>query len=546
MIKQQTGRPALDFESIIIGAGFGGIRALHEMRTLGKTARLFDGGSDVGGTWYWNRYPGARTDSEAWAYCYSFSKELQDDWDWAERMPTWAQVQGYLSHVVDRFDLRRDIQFGTMVASCIYDEANNQWVVATAGGETLRCHYLISAVGWFAVAVQPPFDMSAFKGEWHMSSRWPKEEIDFTGKRVGIVGSGSSAVQILPILAKRAGQVTLFQRTPNYVLPGRNHPLDDNDRQSIKTNYDAIWAQVRKQVFAFPMESSTLTYDDVDDEQRRQIFEYGWEQGGFRFLFETFADILVDERTNAAAAEFVRHKIRAIVKDPETAELMCPKYPIALKRPPLGNFFYESFNRDNVRLIDISQHPLSAATEKGLVTNGVEYEFDIIIFAIGFDAVTGPLTHMDVRGRGGELIRDKWKNGPETHLGIVMDGFPNMFMITGPQTPFSNVPPVVDASVKWISHVIQKAESEGMDMIEVKRQAVEDWGKLMYDLLDQTLLGQATELGSWFMGANIPGKAHAPLHYFGGAAGYFEELDNSLNADFGELDFAVSLRTWAA
>lgn len=531
--------PALDYDAIIVGAGFGGLRALHEMRKLGKSARLLDAGSDVGGTWYWNRYPGARTDSEAWAYCYSFSKELQDDWDWPERMPTWDQVQGYLSHVADRFDMRKDIEFGAQVVSCIYDESANQWVIATAAGRSIRCRYFVSAVGWFAVAVEPPFDMGAFKGDWYMSSKWPKEKVDFRGKRVGIVGSGSTAVQMLPAIAKQAAQVTLFQRTPNYVLPGRNHPLDDDDRNAIKANYDSIWKQVRNQVFAFPMESSALTFDDVDDEKRERIFEYGWEQGGFRFLFETFADILTDKRTNAAAADFVRRKIKSIVKDPETAELLCPNYPIALKRPPLGNFYYESFNLANVSLADISKAPLVAATDKGLRTTTQEYDLDVIIFAIGFDAVTGPLTKLEVRGRDGELVRDKWGAGPRTHLGIVMDGFPNMFIITGPQSPFANVPPVVDVAVDWIGRAMSKADAIDADVIEAKPEAVESWVKLMQDLLDGTLLGQATELKSWFMGANIPGKAHAPLHYFGGASGYFDEVDNSLSNEF-ENDLTFS------
>jgi len=542
-IKQDAGQPAIDYDVIIVGAGFGGVRALYEMKQLGKSVRLFDAGSEAGGTWYWNRYPGARTDSEAWGYCFSFSKELMDDWDWPERMPTWDQVQAYIAHVVDRFELASDMQFNTMIESCIFDESANQWVITTQDGQSYRCNHFISAVGWFAVAVEPPFDMSKFGGEWYMSSKWPKDPVDFRGKRVGIVGSGSSAVQILPIVAKQAASVTMFQRTPNYVLPGRNHPLDDNDRESIKANYDDIWKQVRQQVFAFPMESSTLTYDDVDDEQRQRIFEYGWEQGGFRFLFETFADILTDERTNSAAAEFARNKIRSIVRDPATAELMCPKYPIALKRPPLGNFFYESFNRDNVHLVDVSKHPLVSATETGLKTDVAEYEFDIIIFAIGFDAVTGPLTKLEVRGRGGELVRDKWDAGPRTHLGIVMDGFPNMYIITGPQSPFSNVPPVIDAAVDWISQAMQKADAQGADTVEVKPGPVEDWVNLMTELLDQTLLGQATELGSWFMGANIPGKAHAPLHYFGGAAGYFDELQKSLDSNFSELTFSGSQET---
>ena len=536
-------RPAIDYDAIIIGAGFGGLRALQEMRSRGKSVRLIDAGSDVGGTWYWNRYPGARTDSEAWAYCYSFSKELQDEWDWPERMPSWDQVQGYLAYVADKFEMRRDIQFNTNVQSCIYDEAYNQWVVTDAAGNSLRSTYLISAVGWFAVAVQPPFDMSAFKGECYMSSKWPKEAVEFAGKRVGIVGSGSTAVQILPVVAKAAAHVTMFQRTPNYVLPGRNHALDDTDRKSIKANYDKIWEQVRNQPFAFPMETSTVVFDDVDDADRERIFEYGWEQGGFRFIFETFADLLTDKRSNAAAAEFVRRKIRAIVKDPATTELLCPKYPIALKRPPLGNFFYESFNRDNVRLVDISEHLLVGATGTGLKTDIEEFDFDIIIFAIGFDAVTGPLTHMEVRGRGGELVRDKWANGPRTHLGIVMDGFPNMFIITGPQSPFSNVPPVVDVSVDWIGQTIAHAEGCQADVIEARPEAVEAWVKLMQELLDYTLLGQATELKSWFMGANIEGKAHAPLHYFGGATGYFDEISRSLRDEFrDDLSFGATVQ----
>ena len=538
---ESTEQRVVDYDAIIIGAGFGGLRALYEMRKMGKSVRLIDAGTDVGGTWYWNRYPGARTDSEAWAYCYSFSQELQDEWDWPERMPTWDQVQAYLAHVADKFDMRRDIDFSTHVKSCIYDEASNQWVITTSDGVTLRCHYFISAVGWFAVAVDPPFDMTPFKGQWYMSSKWPKEEVDFRGKRVGIVGSGSTAVQILPVVAKQAAHVTLFQRTPNYVLPGRNHPLDAAERGAIKANYDQIWQQVRNQTFAFPMDTSKINFDDVSDEQRERIFEFGWEQGGFRFIFETFGDILTDKRTNAAAADFVRRKIRSIVKNPDIAELLCPKYPIALKRPPLGNFYFESFNRDNVRLVDVSQHPLVASTERGLKTDVEEFDLDIIIFALGFDAVTGPLTHMEVRGRNGELVREKWEAGPRTHLGIVMDGFPNMFIITGPQSPFSNVPPVVDAAVDWIGKVIAHADAIHADVVEARPEAVAAWIRLMQELLDETLLGQATELKSWFMGANIPGKAHAPLHYFGGAPGYFEEIEKSISRNFIEdLEFSSS------
>jgi cation diffusion facilitator CzcD-associated flavoprotein CzcO len=529
----------VDYDAIVVGAGFGGLRALHETRKLGLSTRLIEAGSDVGGTWYWNRYPGARTDSEAWSYCYSFSKELQDDWDWPERMPTWDQVQGYLSHVADRFDMRKDIQFNTRVRSAHFIGGENHWRVTTEEGEQFTATYLITAVGWFSVAFQPPFPgLETFEGQWMMSSRWPKEPVDFTGKRVGIVGSGSTAVQLLPIIAQTAEHVSMFQRTPNYVLPGRNHPLDDWQRKSIKTNYDAIWAQIRKQVFAFPMDSSTHTFDSVPAEDQQRILEYGWEVGGFRFLFQTFADILVDERSNAIAAEFVRNKIRAIVKDPVTAELLVPKYPIALKRPPLGNFFYEAFNLPNVSLVDVSKNAIKEITPKGLSTGVEHHDLDILIFAMGFDAVTGPLTHMDIRGRDDVSIKEKWAAGPQTHLGITVDGFPNMFIITGPQAPFANVPPIVESSVDWISHVLQRMQAEGHDLVEVTPDSVDHWGKLMWELLDATLLGQATKLNSWFMGANIPGKAHAPLHYFGGAEGYFNEIQHSIDSGLEGLVFS--------
>jgi cation diffusion facilitator CzcD-associated flavoprotein CzcO len=538
----------VDIDAIVVGAGFGGLRALHKLRDeLGLSVRLIEAGSDVGGTWYWNRYPGARTDSEAWAYCYSFSKELQDEWDWPERMPTWNQVQEYLAFVADRFDMRKDIAFDTRVASAVFDEASGRWLVTTEDGQRFNATYFVTAVGWFSVAYEPPFKgLESFEGQWIMSSRWPKESVDFTGKRVGIVGSGSTAVQLLPIVAQTAEHVSLFQRTPNYVLPGRNHPLDEWQRQSIKTNYDSIWQQVRRQVFAFPMETSTYGYDDVTEEERLRIFEAGWEAGGFRFLFETFADLLIDERSNAAAAEFVRGKIRSIVKDPKTAELLCPDYPIALKRPPLGNFYFEAFNRDNVSLVDVREHPIAEILPNGISTGVAEYDLDIIVFAMGFDAVTGPLTHMDVRGRGGVSVREKWSEGPRTHLGITIDGFPNMFVITGPQAPFANVPPIVESAVSWIGEVITRMQDQSSDLVEAKPEAVDRWVRLMWELLDATLLGQATELSSWFMGANIPGKAHAPLHYFGGAEGYFNEVQHSIDTNFEGLRFSQLVQSHSA
>jgi len=533
----QGGTPG-DYEAIVVGAGFGGLRMLHALHAMGVKCCLIEAGSDVGGTWYWNRYPGSRTDSEAWAYCYSFSKELMTDWVWPERMPTWEQVQAYLAHVADRFDLRRDIRFNTHIASARFDDATNQWTLLDDSGAQWRCKYFISAMGWFANACEIPVPgRERFKGELYMSAFWPKTPVDFTGKRIGIVGAGSTAVQILPIVAKTAAHVSLFQRTPNYVMPGRNYPLDESDMGGIKANYDAIWQQVRSHVFAFPMTTSTLTYDSVDDAERERIFEAGWETGGFRFLFETFGDILTDQRSNDAAAAFIRRKIHTIVRDQKTADLLCPDYPFALKRPPLGNFYYETFNRPNVSLVDVRNSPITEITETGLRTATQAHDFDMLIFAIGFDAVTGSLTKLDIRGRTGQTIRDKWANGPRTHLGIAIDEFPNLFMITGPQTPFSNVPPVIESSVGWISQAMQHMRRHNLARMEAQPEAVERWAQLMWDYLNATILGGAVNQRSWYMGANIPGKTHAPMNHFGGSAAYFADIDRSLKEGFPGFDF---------
>ena len=522
-----------DFDAIVIGAGFGGLRALHELREQGMSVKVFEAGSDVGGTWYWNRYPGARTDTEAWAYCYSFSKELQDEWVWPERMPSWSHVLAYLQHVAKRFDMRKDIEFNTRIKSAIYNETAGHWTLTTVLGQSFTCTYFVSAAGLLTVAYKPPFPgLESFKGQVLVTSRWPKEPVDFSGKRVAIVGAGSTAVQIMPVVAQTAAHVSLFQRTPNYVLPGRNYPLDDAQRQGIRAHYDEIWKQVRQQVFAFPMDPANRLFDSCSPEERERIFEAGWETGGFRFLFETFDDLTVNEVANEAAAAFIRKKIRAIVKDPKTAELLCPKYAFAVKRPPLGNFYFEAFNRDNVSLVDISQQPIDEITPKGLRVGTEEHEFDIIIFALGFDAVTGALTNMDVRGKGGQSVKENWAAGPRTNLGITMEGFPNMFMLSGPQSPFANIPPVLEGAVTWIGQAIRRVRASGCHSIEPTRAAVDAWTDQMQVLLDATLLGRGADVNAWFMGANIPGKKRSVLFYFGGAGAYFDELEKSVARDF--------------
>jgi cation diffusion facilitator CzcD-associated flavoprotein CzcO len=532
------GAASSDFDAIIVGAGFGGLRALHELRDkLGLSVRVLERGTNVGGTWYWNRYPGARTDSEAWVYCFSFDKDLEQEWDWQERFPQQREVERYMQHVVERRDMAKDIQFNTTVRSAVWDEAANRWTIETEAGECFTCTYFISASGLLHVALEPPFEgLDSFGGEWYMTSRWPKEPVSFEGKRVAVVGTGATAVQVIPEVAKEAEHLTVFQRTPNYVMPSRNHPLEENQRREIKRNYDQIWAQAEQQVFAFPMDpAGRVAADMTSPEQHRQVLEAGWEAGGFRFIFETFDDLLVDQYSNDVASEFFRQKIRAIVKDPETAELLCPTdHPLAGKRPPLGHFYYETYNRKNVSLVSVKENPIARITPKGVqLADGTEYEADIIIFALGFDAVTGALTSMEVHGRDGHTLKERWKDGAYTYLGNCVEGYPNMFMISGPQSPFANIPVVIDKTVEFIGRAVAHARENGDDRIEPTAEASQEWGRHCADLMNATIIIMAGEnVRSWFLGANVEGKAHGVYFYFGGAAAYFGELKNEADGGF--------------
>lgn len=529
---------ATHFEAIVVGAGFGGLRMLHELRQLGISARVLEAGTDVGGTWYWNRYPGARTDSEAWVYCFGFSRALVDEWEWPERMPSQMDVLRYLQFAADRLDMRKDIQFNTRVKSAVFDEPSNQWTLTTESGGQFTCTYFISASGLLSAAYKPPFPgLDSFEGRWAMTAQWPKEGVDFTGKRVGIVGSGSTAVQLLPVAARTAAHVSMFQRTPNYVLPSRNYALDAADKQAIRTNFKKTWAQCQEQVFAFAMDRTGRAAVDYSPAEQQRIFEAGWETGGFRFLFETFDDLLVNAESNFAAAEFIRNKIRAIVKDPAVAEMLCPNYPFAAKRPPLGNFYFEAFNRDNVTLIDVSNDPIEAITPTGVKTRDREFEFDILVFALGFDAVTGALTQMDVHGKDGATIKDKWEAGVQTYLGIGVDNFPNMFMISGPQGPFANIPVVVDNVSSWIGQAISYMRGNGYNRLEAEPSAVEAWGQHVKDIVDMTLFSKGEAVHSWMLGANIPGKAHSVLFYLAGADSYFKEIKQVSDASFPGFSF---------
>ena len=536
------------FDAIVVGAGFSGLRMLHELREQGLSVRVFEAGTDVGGTWYWNRYPGARTDSESWIYAYSFSKELQDEWDWTERFPTQPESLSYLQHVADRFDMRRDISFRTRVTAAHYQEADNTWTVSTegadgtgvdgtgvdgTGGETHTCTYFIPAPGPLSLPYKPDFaGLDDFTGEWVITGDWPKDGLDVAGKRVVCIGTGATAVQLIPIVAKTAAALTVLQRTPNYVLPARNYVLGDDERREIRDNYPAIWDEAREHFFAMSMSPAGRLATQASEEERRKVFEWGWEIGGFRFIFETFDDIITDDEANDYAAEFVRSKIRAVVDDPETAELLCPKdYPLAGKRPPLGHFYYETFNRPNVRLVDVRTHPVTGITADGVRTeDGTVHEADVIIFATGFDAVTGSLTAMDIRGRDGVSLADAWQHGPRTYLGLGVAGFPNMFPVCGPQTSFANLPVVIEGIAAWIGGAIRHLRDNDLATIEATPDAVEGWGTHVQELVDATVLPRGRN--SWFLGANIPGKPNVVLYHFGGAGVYRKECEAVADAGY--------------
>lgn len=521
-------------DAIIIGAGFSGLRMIDEFRKLGLSVKALEAGSDVGGTWYYNRYPGARTDSESWVYILNISQQLKNNWRWKERFPQQSEVLGYLNHVADEFDMRKDIQFNTRVLSAHYDETNNLWNFLTDKGNKLSARYFLSATGVLSIQRELPFTgIERFKGEWYQTSTWPKHKVDFTAKRVAVVGTGATAVQVIPVIAHTASSVTVFQRTPNYVLPARNYPLADERLQEIRTNYDEIWEEARNQVFGMSMTDSRVKMSELHTDARiQQVLDRGWERGGFRFVFETFADITTSQQANDTAAEYIRNKIRAIVHDKEVAELLCPDYPLFAKRPPLGHDYFETFNRPNVKLVDVANNPIQEITESGLRTSTEEHDFDVIIFAIGFDAGTGAIEKMDIRGRSNESLADRWNDRLETYLGITVEDYPNMFMLTGPQSPFANLPVVVDNSANWIGSVISYMQRNGYTRMEPTKEASESWCKLLDDVYHATILPDgAKKAGSWLIGANVPGKPVRSLFWLGGAPMYFqicrEESDNN-------------------
>jgi cation diffusion facilitator CzcD-associated flavoprotein CzcO len=498
-----------DLDAVIIGAGFSGLYMLHRLRNvMGLRARVYETGGGVGGTWYWNRYPGARSDSDSYLYCYSFDPDLLQEWEWSERYPEQHEIRAYLEHVTERYDLAKDIRFDTRVTAATFDEDTGTWTVETDTGERVTARFVITAVGALSAANTPAFEgVESFAGASYHTGRWPHEGVDFTGLRVGVIGTGASAVQAIPLIAREADDLTVFQRTANYIVPANNGPVPPETVAARKADYDNIWQRVRESNFGFELYFLEKGALDVSDEELERELMARWDEGGFGIWLGAYADIFFVDEANAKVRAFLHDRIREKVDDPETAELLIPKgYPFGVKRNPLDSGYFETFNLDHVHLVDVRANPIAAITEQGVrLEDGTEYAFDAIVYATGFDAMTGPMNRIDIRGRGGRLLREKWAEGPRTYLGLTSAGFPNLFTITGPQSPsvLSNMPVSIEQHVEFIGRVIGDMDERGAATVEATPEAEEEWVAHNQELANGTLFPTAD---TWYMGANIPGK----------------------------------------
>ncbi len=517
-----------EFDAVVIGAGFAGLGMLRRLRDdLGLSVQVYEAGSGVGGTWYWNRYPGARCDSESYVYCFSFSKELLQDWNWSGKYPEQPEILSYLNHVADRFDLRRNIRLNTRVTSAKFLEDANYWQIETDRGDRTTSRFLITGIGCISTGNVPDIaGIDSFEGDWYHTGSWPHGKVDFAGKRVAVIGTGSSGVQAIPVIAEQAEHLTVFQRTPQYTIPARHENVDRRFiEEEVKPNYDEIWKKARWSKAGFPADYSERSALDVSVEERRQTYEDLWDRGGTTFLYGTFNDIRTDRRANDTAAEFIRSKIREIVKDPEKREKLLPvDHPFGSKRTLIDTNYFETYNRENVELVDIRHSPIQEITPKGIRTEDEEFEFDIIVFATGFDAMTGTFFKMDIRGRNGLSLREKWAEGPKTYLGLQAAGFPNMFMITGPGSPsvLSNMPVSIEQHIEWIADFIDYLREHGIETAEADPDAETAWVSHVNEVAEPTMFMLAN---SWYLGANIPGKPRVFMPYAGGVGAYREKCN---------------------
>ncbi|MDN5915887.1 MAG: NAD(P)/FAD-dependent oxidoreductase, partial [Pseudonocardia sp.] len=514
-------RTTTDLDAVVVGAGFAGLHMLHRLRGLGLSALVLERAGGVGGTWYWNRYPGARCDSESYYYCYAFSTELEQEWEWTERYPRQPEIKRYLDHVTDRFDLRRDIRFDTAVEAARYDEDTRSWSVTSAAGDTLRCRYLITAVGCLSTANVPDIPgLQTFAGQWSHTGQWPHEGVDVRGARVGVVGTGSTGIQAIPALAADAAHLTVFQRTANYSIPARNGPLSAEESAAYKAGYDEIRAVQAASANGHPFVVSEESALDADPERREALYRQAWDRGGLRFR-ATFRDLLADETANETASEFIRDRIREVVNDAATAEKLVPRdHGFATKRPPIDTDYFETYNQPHVSLVDVKATPIEEIVPAGVRTSEGVHELDHLVFATGFDAMTGPLLSFEITGTGGTSLREAWAAGPRGYLGLGMSGFPNLFTITGPGSPsvLTNMPTSIEQHVDWIADCLTHLREHGMDRIEADPEAEREWGAHVQSAAEATLLPRAAS--SWYLGANVPGKPRVFMPYAGGFARY--------------------------
>ncbi len=517
--------PDRSVDAVVVGAGFAGLYMLYRLRQLGLSAQVFETGTGVGGTWFWNRYPGARCDVESLQYSFSFSEELQQEWEWTERYPAQSEILRYLDHVADRFDLRRDISFDTRVTSAIYDDAAKVWRVETDGGTTITARFCIMATGALSAARQPDIrGLDSFAGKWFHTGRWPHETIDFTGQRVAVIGTGSSGIQTIPVVAKQAAHLTVFQRTPNFSIPAWNGKLDAAHQEAWKADYAAHRVSARDTRSGILYEYSQRAAFDVTAEEREAEFERRWARGGANFV-HSFNDIFVDRAANDVAAEYVRQRIRALVTDPMVAARLSPTdHAIGTKRICVDTDYFQTYNRDNVTLVDVRATPIVEVTPSGIRTTEAEYALDSIIFATGYDAVTGALGRIDIRGRDGIALKEQWATGPRSYLGVAVAGFPNLFVITGPGSPsvLTNVVVAIEQHVAWTADCLAEIARRGAATIEATPDAQEQWVAHVNEVADRTLFPSTN---SWYMGANIPGKSRVFLPYVGGFGNYSRICD---------------------
>jgi len=507
------GEPA-EFDAVIVGAGFAGLYMLHRLRTLGFSACVFETGRGVGGTWFWNRYPGARCDVESMEYSYQFSDALQQEWEWSERYAGQPEILRYADHVADRFDLRRDIRFDTRVTAATFDETAGRWRVETADGAEVTAGYCVMATGCLSSTNTPKFaGIETFRGPTCHTGNWPHDGVDFTGQRVGIIGTGSSAIQSIPIIAAQARHLFVFQRTPNYAVPARNAPLDPAVQQAVKADYAGLRARAKQMRNGIQYPVNEALAAAATEEELEREFEARWARGGLSFL-GSFADLILDRKANDTAADFVRAKIREVVSDPAVADALSPRTVFGCKRLCIDTSYYETFNRPNVTLVDLTRTPIERITPDGLIAGAKPYALDAIVFATGFDAMTGALLKVDIRGRGGRPLRDKWAEGPRTYLGVATAGFPNLFTITGPGSPsvLTNMLPTIEQHVEWIADCIAYARSRDITTVEATAEAEDAWVAHVNEVAGSTLFPSCN---SWYLGANIPGKPRVFMPYIG-------------------------------